>query len=246
MKTYCVFDIETVALPLDSFDEAQQEYLFRHAHEPEQQEQAAKMMALSPLTAKIACIGLAIYQVTDTLQDAVMISSGALINEHLDDEKRRNEKTEQGTFVFTSERKVLEMFWHTLDKYPNIHLISFNGRNFDAPFLMLRSAVLRVPPSRNLMKGTKFNYPLHTDLCDELSFYSMSKDGATKRYNFDFYARAFGIASPKAEGIHGGNVAEFYAEGKLDDIAHYCMRDVFATWQLFTIWHEYLGNDNLR
>ncbi|MBI5325074.1 MAG: 3'-5' exonuclease, partial [Ignavibacteriae bacterium] len=78
------------------------------------------------------------------------------------------------------------------------------------------------------------------DLLDELTFYSPGPYGATKRFNFDFYTREFGITSPKSAGIDGSKVSEFYNEGKILDIAEYCLRDVTATWELFLKWKEFL------
>ena len=107
--------------------------------------------------------------------------------------------------------------------------MTFNGRNFDAPFLMLRSAIYKIRPPYNLMAGTKFSYPSHIDLIDELSYYSMSSYGATRRFNFDFYSQSFGITSPKAQGVDGSKVPDFFASGKIEEISDYCMRDVRAT-----------------
>jgi len=61
-----------------------------------------------------------------------------------------------------------------------------------------------------------------------------------KRYNFDFYTKAFGITSPKSEGVDGSKVGELYAQGQLMEIAEYCLRDVQATWELYCVWAEYL------
>jgi len=108
-------------------------------------------------------------------------------------------------------------------------MITFNGRNFDAPFVMLRSAIHKIKPPLNLMSGTKFNYFGHIDLIDELSFYSTGSMGATKKFNFDFYTQAFGITSPKEQGVDGSLVPEFFKKGQIKEIAEYCMRDVNAT-----------------
>jgi len=94
---------------------------------------------------------------------------------------------------------------------------------------MLRSAIYHIRPPYNLMQGTKFNYPFHIDLIDELTFFNPSVTGATKKFNFDFYAHSFGIVSPKAQGVDGYKVPDMYAEGKIKEIAEYCMRDVRAT-----------------
>ena len=60
-----VFDIETSAVPLDSFDESSQEYLMRPANSlPAGEEQEAKreeltrMMNLWPFTAQVVCIAM--------------------------------------------------------------------------------------------------------------------------------------------------------------------------------------------
>ena len=60
-----VFDIETSAVPLDSFDESSQEYLMRPANNlPTSEEQEAKreeltrMMNLWPFTAQVVCIAM--------------------------------------------------------------------------------------------------------------------------------------------------------------------------------------------
>ena len=128
-----------------------------------------------------------------------------------------------------------------MTKYRDSTLISFNGRGFDAPFLMHRSAIHKIRPSRNLMDGTKFNYSRHIDLLDELTFFSPSSSGPTRRFNFDFYARAFGIHSPKSDGVDGSKVSDLFAEGKIVDISEYCLRDVVATWELFVFWNQYLN-----
>ena len=91
------------------------------------------------------------------------------------------------------------------------------------------------------MSGTKFTYPLHTDLIDELTFYNPGAYGATRRFNFDFYTRAFGIKSPKSEGVDGSKVAEYFKAGRIEEIAEYCLRDVKATWELYEIWTKYLN-----
>lgn len=60
-----VFDIETSALPLENFDEAQQEYLFREAVKlPEEaarhvrRAEIQQQFNLWPFTAKVVCIAM--------------------------------------------------------------------------------------------------------------------------------------------------------------------------------------------
>lgn len=244
-KYFIPFDIETIPQPFESLDESQQEYLIRGASTQEEIERRKYEMALSPITGKIITIGLkVIEQETDKYNDVnyKIVSSGALIVDTDMEDEDEPIKQEYGTdlYLFTSERKILKTFWDILNKYKNSTLISFNGRNFDAPYIQLRSALLKVSPSRNLMEGTKFNYQNHIDLMDELTFYSGAQYGATRRYNFDFYSRAFGLESPKAKGVDGANVHEYFAIKDYKTIADYCMRDVEATWKLYLRIKDYL------
>ncbi len=241
MELFLAFDIETVPLPWDSFSESQKEYILRRAETEEEIDRKKGELGLSPITAKIVCIGMQMMERHEDGSFKLRQKSCFSVDEKLEDGVRVEKKLRTGDSCFLSnEVKMLTDFWGVLKKYHPLHLVSFNGRNFDAPFLMLRSALLGIRPSRDLMKGTKFNYELHTDLIDELTYYNPSAYGATRRFNFDFYTRAFGIKSPKSEGIDGSLVPEFFKEGKILDISEYCLRDVTATWELYAKWLQYL------
>jgi predicted PolB exonuclease-like 3'-5' exonuclease len=239
---YLVFDIETSPLPWESFSESQQEYILRGAATDGEKEKKRAEMALSPLTSQVVCIGLQLIEISGQDIFTKVKRKAIAVDNDIESESRIETLTTGDECKLESEKDIIADFWEIFDKekYRNVHLISFNGRNFDAPYLMLRSAMLSIKPSRNLMAGTKFNYPLHTDLLDELTFYSPGAYGATKRFNFDFYTRQFGIKSPKSEGIDGSMVAEYFYGGRILEIAEYCLRDVIATWELFLKWREFL------
>jgi DNA polymerase elongation subunit (family B) len=240
--TYLSFDIETIGQPLDEFDEVQQDYLLRGADTDELREKKIGEFALSPLTGRIVCIGL---QVIKAMTDGYHIEKSVAyaVDDRMADDAHHTIELPSGAQCHVmNEPTMLKMFWALLrDKFYDAHLVSFNGRNFDAPYLMLRSAVLGIRPSRNLMEGTKFNYRAHTDLLDQLTFFMPSAQGATRRFNFDFYTKAFGITSPKAEGVDGTMVGDLFAKGDVESIAEYCLRDVRATWELYVRWKEQLG-----
>ncbi len=255
-QVFFVFDIETVALPWETFHPAQQEYLLRDCETPEQEEQQKRLFALSPLTAQLVCVAFAVYhydlQQREQEYTGKLEKEGVLlVDPQLEAGAQREHTIADGVKVIAaSEPAVLELFWKVLDHYyrkHRAHLVSFNGRGFDAPFLMLRSALLRIRPSVNLMAGTRWRYERHTDLADELSFFGGGgRDvGPQRRFNFDFYARAFGIPSPKAGEVHGGTVEMFFRKGELLPIAAYCLEDVRATWQLFLHWNRYLNFSSL-
>ncbi len=239
MKKYFIpFDIETIPLPFDQLDESQQEYLLRGANTLEEIDRRKREMALSPMTGQIITIGLKVIEhKIDKINGETysLISSGALVfDPNIATDKEITQKKENGdVYFYANEARILQMFWEILKKYKTSTLISFNGRNFDAPFLLLRSALLNVIPSRNIMQGTKYNYPDHIDLLDELTFHNPNTFGATRRFNFNFYSISFGIESPKSQGIDGANVHEYFLSKEYDTIAQYCLRDVEATWQLF-------------
>lgn len=240
LQKLLVFDIETAPIAFEEFSESQQEYLLRGAKTDEEIEKKKFEMALSPFTSQIVCIGMKLVEKTEQGFETKGDICYSLKNELKDDETEKIILGNNIKCVFFNEKKLLDNFWQFFRKYIDLHIITFNGRNFDCPFVMLRTSILGGRPYRNLMSGTKFNYPSHTDLADELTFYNSSSYGATRRYNFDFYTRAYGLTSPKSEGIDGSMVGTYFKEGKIREISEYCMRDVEATWQLYQIWLERL------
>lgn len=234
---YLVFDIETSPLPWESFSESQQEYLLRNLATEEEMAKRKTELGLSPFTAQIVCIGLLYVEIENNNTTEFTPVAYCIDNEFDDEREEICDIDFDAKLHITNEKQAIEKFWKILQKYPTIHLVSFNGRNFDSPFLMLRSALLGCKPTRNLMEGTKYNYRQHTDLIDELTFFQPSNYfSATKRFNLDFYTRAFGIDSPKSHGVDGTVVSSLFVERKFVEIANYCLRDVIATWELFKIW----------
>ena len=102
---------------------------------------------------------------------------------------------------------------------------------------MIRSAMLKVKPSKNLIKS-RYDKKSHIDLLEQFTFY-----GLTRKFNLDFYCQAFGIESPKTKEISGMEVKNLYEAGRLRDIAIYCSRDIYATYQLYKIWEEYFAHN---
>ena len=122
---------------------------------------------------------------------------------------------------------MLRKFWELAERYQVF--ITFNGRAFDMPFLITRSAIKGVRPTKDLMRGRYLyqNNPdaLHIDLAEQLSFY-----GATRRKgSLHLWSRAFGIPSPKSSGVTGDDVGPLFKRGKFLDIARYNVGDIRAT-----------------
>jgi len=233
-----VFDIETSALPLEQFDSVQQEYLFREAENlPDpaarmaRREEIQRQFSLWPLTGQVVCIAMVN---ADSLRGKVLF-----LAEDADD----REDQQGGAVEFVpciDEGGLLAEFWEVAERYDSV--VTFNGRGFDVPFLYLRSAVLKVDVSRKDWLGYRYQIEPHCDLLEQLTFYNISgRDGAARRFNLDFYCKAFGIESPKSHGITGMDISRMTAEGKGREIAEYCLRDVQATLSLYRIWKERLA-----
>ena len=54
------------------------------------------------------------------------------------------------------------------------------------------------------------------------------------------FTRAFGIESPKANGIDGDDVSQLFKEKRFLDIAKYNANDIIATKKLYEYWKDYL------
>jgi len=231
-----VFDIETSALPVENFDEVQQEYLFREANKIEDETaraarraEMAKLLSLWPLTSRVVCIAMLN---ADTSRGQVLFTA----------EDYEEPGGEAGPVEFVAcidESEMLTAFWDVAKHYESI--ITFNGRGFDVPFIYMRSALLNVTISRKDWLGYRYQCDPHCDLADQLTFYGGSREGAARRFNLDFYCKAFGIESPKSHGITGMDIGNLLAEHRYREIAEYCLRDVQATVLLYHIWRERLA-----
>jgi hypothetical protein len=232
-----VFDIETAALDRAHFDDAQWEYLFRDAEriaEPTAREQRrtelAQQLSLYPFTSQVVCIAMLN---ADTARGQVLFTAADIGEDAAGDPGVE--------FVpCLDEAELLHAFWDVAKHYEQV--VTFNGRGFDVPFLYLRSAVLNVPISKKNWLGYRFATEPHCDLAEQLTFYGVSgRDGAARKFNLDFYCKAFGIESPKSQGVTGSDVPQLLAAGRQREIAEYCLRDVRATVQLYRVWQQRLA-----
>ncbi len=215
-----VFDIETVGIAFDDLDTIQQQHWLKSCETDEEVAHEKTTTGLSPLTGFVCAIAMLN---TDSCKGKVL-AIGSLPS---------RQAADVNFMYMEHEADLLTAFWEAVKKYDQ--LISFNGRGFDVPFLMLRSAIHRIRPSRNLM-GQRYSVTPHCDLADQLSFY-----GATKRQPLHTYLRAFDIPTSKDGSVEGSQVTEAYNQGRIQDIAEYCFRDVVATAELFKVWQAYIN-----
>lgn len=217
-----IIDIETLAFPLESFDEPRQEYLLKFAETEEERAEALQKMSLYPTTAHIIAIGMLN---PDTAHGKILLQTDGASDCRSGDEAIQ--------FVIGNETEILQQFWQDVPRYDQF--VTFNGRGFDCPFLMLRSAILGVQPTRNLMPY-RYDASIHCDLLEQFTFY-----GTLRKFNLDFYCKAFGIESPKAHGITGLDMKRLVEEKQFKEIAEYNLRDLMATAELFHRWEKSLN-----
>jgi len=140
-----VLDIETAGFDFEMLTESQQEFILRYADKEKDEEtrntkreEAIRYLSLYPFTANISAIG--IYNLESEKASVF----------YLGDEPEEFENFEKTLKCKSfSEEEMLLNFWSYLSKVSSV--VTFNGKNFDFPFLMLRSAVLRIKPSVDLV-----------------------------------------------------------------------------------------------
>ncbi len=231
-----VFDIETVGEDFDQMDKDTQEILTRWIKKESESEEEYQValeelkdgLGLSAVVGRIVVIGVFNPETTK-----------GIIYFQAPDKEIADFEEDGISYKKRSEKEMLSEFWKIAANYNEF--ISFNGRSFDAPFLATRSAINRIRPSVDLMFNRYLNLQRsnikHIDLLDQLTFY-----GAMKRKwsSLHLWCRAFGIESPKTQGIKGDDVGKLFREKKYLEIARYNLRDLQATAELYKYWNEYL------
>jgi uncharacterized protein YprB with RNaseH-like and TPR domain len=231
-----VFDIETVGEDYDQMDDLTKEMMTKwikkeSSSETEYESALENLkgeMGFSPLTSEIVAIG-----VLDVEKDQGVVyfqSPGAETKEF---EENKIKYRPMG------EKEMLESFWAGASNYDEF--ISFNGRAFDVPFLMVRSALHKIKPTKDLMSNrylfSQRPGHKHVDLQDQLTFY-----GALRRKGgLHLWCRLFGITSPKVDGMSGEDVTPYFRDKKFEEIARYNANDLWATKELYNIWREYFN-----
>ena len=213
-----VIDIETVGTPWEEHDPYVREYLMKGQTE-DGAEETKRAGGLSPFRGRIVAIG--VINIEDGRSCALYEVPGQT--------DVRAEKVGLRTYISGTEKQILEKFWDWFDA--DARFITFNGRQFDGPFLMLRSAVNGVIPKRDLV-GYRYQMHPNCDLREALNFHGTTNSRQSK-FNLDLACKTFGIATSKSEGMDGRAVESFYRAGRHREIADYCLEDVRATMELY-------------
>jgi predicted PolB exonuclease-like 3'-5' exonuclease len=213
-----VIDIETVGTPWEELDAYVREYLIKGLNDGDAEE-TRRAGGLSPFRGRIIAIGViniedgrscAMYEVPGQTQLSI-------------------EKAGQRTYISGSEKQILEKFWEFFEG--DSRFITFNGRQFDGPFLMIRSAINGIVPKRDLV-GYRYGFHPNCDLREALNFFGTTNARQFK-FNLDLACKVFGVETSKGEGLDGRSVETWYRAGRHREIADYCLDDVRATCELY-------------
>ncbi len=146
-----------------------------------------------------------------------------------------------------SEKEMIKNFLGFIDK-KEPKLVSFNGRSFDMPMLMIRAMKYNLAcpayfekENHELNKNKWDNYRsrysdrFHVDLMDHIGEF-----GAVRSLKLDTICKMAGL--PGKYDVHGDEVINLYYENNLTKIKEYCESDVLNTYWLYLKYELLKGN----
>lgn len=126
--------------------------------------------------------------------------------------------------VFTGKEKdILTDFWKEAEDVERF--IGHNIWAFDLPFIYKRSIINQVRP-RNLNFARYRNMPIYDTMCE----WELWNLGAKQK--LDTLAKVMGLPTSKDE-MDGSMVWQYYQDGRIADIAKYCMKDVELSRKIY-------------
>jgi DNA polymerase elongation subunit (family B) len=214
--TTIAFDIEVAGFPWEEVDEITRGYLLNRARTDEERDAVPERTALCPGLGKVIAIGLW----------NVEVDRGLMLLEGEPEAQHEWERVPHSDVFRGGEADLLRKFWEVVGR-KRPQLVSYNGRGYDGPFLMIRSAQLGIAPSVQMVPN-RYDLSQHCDLQDVLGFHGTRREN----YSLDYWCRRFDVESPKGS-IDGSQIGRVYRQGRIEEIGEYCLRDVRATAQLY-------------
>lgn len=168
-----------------------------------------RQYALKGERGRLLTIGLLIEE------DGVILQQGCL---------GRDRATRQ---YHLDEARTLRAFWKLVANFnPSRDLfIGHNILDFDLPFIYQRSIIHQIKPTIHL----PFRRFQRQPIFDTMWEWSCWRH----RISLDNLAQALAVPSPKEAGVTGSNVYDLYQQGRHEEIAQYCMRDVLCVREVF-------------
>lgn len=142
------------------------------------------------------------------------------------------------TIEGANEREMISQFLNFIDKH-NPRLVSYNGRGFDLPMLMIRAMSYNISVNayfdtndKSLNKDKWTNYRsrydgiFHLDLLDHISDFR-----AVSGLKLDTLCASLNL--PGKYDVHGDQVFELFYNNEISKIHEYCQSDTLNTYWLF-------------
>lgn len=133
------------------------------------------------------------------------------------------------------EKEILLKFWDYLRQFKGT-FVSFNGLIFDAPFIIKRSMFHRIIPTNNdFINLKRFSINPHFDVKMIIGDWDKYATGT-----LDTITNFLGVPSPKEGAVIAADVYQAYKDGRIKEVADYCLRDVVATYEVYDIIKDYV------
>jgi DNA polymerase elongation subunit (family B) len=126
------------------------------------------------------------------------------------------------------EKNILNRFWKYMEKVQPDRIVTFNGYNFDVPFIYIRSKLNRIPATADLNTVKwRMENSNHFDCMQMLS-------GKENFLNvaLEISCRLLGLTVP-GERIRGEEIPNFHSAGNVEPIKVHCVQDLEMTEELF-------------
>ena len=187
----------------------------------EQQATALNSFALSPLTGKIILIGMLVdclhTGATESDYTKYRVADADMYYVGLDN---------------TNEKELLTEFWKIFS-YHNLNtplLITFNGKKFDLPYILHRSAILGIDPPRKIRMQpylSKYDNTMHFDV------YNWFDGGSLVEWSYKL-----GLTESLAR--DGNKIGGWYEEGNMDLIKDKNKIDLAQTYSIYSKLKDWL------
>lgn len=154
------------------------------------------------------------------------------------------------TIAGDSEEKKIAEFIKFINEH-NPRLVSYNGRGFDLPMLMIRAMRYNIDASEYFNTNdrangkdkwcnyrSRYDGVFHLDLLDHISDFK-----AVSGLKLDLLCASLNL--PGKYDVHGDEVMNLYYDGKQDKIDEYCESDTLNTYWLFLKYELLRGKLNL-
>jgi 3'-5' exonuclease len=148
------------------------------------------------------------------------------------------ESDQSTTSLVGPEESILKKFWSIIGKpqYQRGTFVHYNGMGFDVPFIVKRSMIHKIPvTNQQFLNMVKFRINPHYDV----ALMDTNWGSWGPMVKLDLITQMNDIPSPKDK-ISGEHVFDYWKEGKIGDIAEYCLKDVMATYQVLQIQKNYI------